>query len=114
MNELRKRDDILILPPDRGSGFVITNRTDYVNTMEQILADRTKFACDTTQRDMVQVIEKDISMHLEELVKKGILDNKTFSDVVPQGSITARFYVFFKPHNTVTPLRSILSMIGSP
>ena len=82
--------------------------------MEQILADKTKFVCDTTQKDMVQVIEKEITMHLKELVKKGILDNKTFSDLVPQGSITPRLYGLPKTHKTGIPLRPILSMVGSP
>ena len=50
LNELKKRDDILILPLDKGSGFVIINRTDYVNKMEQILADKTKFVCDTISK----------------------------------------------------------------
>ena len=95
------------------SGFVIINHTDYVSKMEQILAEKTKFACDTTQKDMFQVIEKDITMHLKELVKKDILDNKTFSDLVPQGSITPRLYGLPKTHKTGIPLRPILSMVGS-
>ena len=40
---LRSNKAILITKPDKGSGVVILNKSDYVNKMECILSDISKF-----------------------------------------------------------------------
>ena len=41
--ELSKNEDIIITCPDKGSGVVILNKTDYIKKMEEIVAETTKF-----------------------------------------------------------------------
>ena len=43
INRLRKNDDIIITKPDKGSGVVLLNKSDYVDKMNEILDDQSKF-----------------------------------------------------------------------
>ena len=43
MNELRKNSDILITKPDKGTGVVIMNKSDYNEKMSTILSDTDTF-----------------------------------------------------------------------
>ena len=43
IKSLRSNKAILITKPDKGSGVVILNKSDYVNKMECILSDISKF-----------------------------------------------------------------------
>ena len=43
INSLRKNDDIVITKPDKGSGVVLSNKSDYVDKMNKILDDQSKF-----------------------------------------------------------------------
>ena len=40
INRLRKNDDIIITKPDKGSGVVLLNKSDYVDKMNEILDDQ--------------------------------------------------------------------------
>ena len=55
INKLRRNDDIIITKPDKGSGVVILNKSDYIKKMDNILLDEIKFerigptsTCDNT------------------------------------------------------------------
>ena len=41
--DLKHNSDILLTKPDKGAGFVILSRTDYITKMATILNDTTKF-----------------------------------------------------------------------
>ena len=43
ISRLRKADDIIITKPDKGSGVVLLNKSDYVYKMKVILDDQSKF-----------------------------------------------------------------------
>ena len=43
INKLRKNDDIITTKPDKGSGVVLLNKSDYVNEMNKILDDQSRF-----------------------------------------------------------------------
>ena len=45
IKSLRSSMDILITKPNKGSGVVIQNNTDYVAKMETILCGSNKFIC---------------------------------------------------------------------
>ena len=45
INQLKKRDDIVITKPDKGSGIVVMDKSDYVRLLkESLINDETKFA----------------------------------------------------------------------
>ena len=43
LKDLGKNEKIITCPPDKSRGVVIMNKADYVNKMDAILADSTKF-----------------------------------------------------------------------
>ena len=43
IKSLRCKEQILITKPDRGSGVVILNKSDYIKKMDSILEEKTKF-----------------------------------------------------------------------
>ena len=43
LQNLAKNKDIVVMRPDKGTGVVIMDKSDYVNKVEQIILDETKF-----------------------------------------------------------------------
>lgn len=43
IKDLARNKDIIISKPDKGQGVVLINRCDYINKIEDILNDKTKF-----------------------------------------------------------------------
>lgn len=43
LTDLRKEDSIIITKPDKGNGVVIINKLDYLNKMELLISEETKF-----------------------------------------------------------------------
>lgn len=111
---LRKNKDVMILPPDKGSGVVLLDRKDYIEKMTAILSDQAKFSIDPIQKDAVQKVESNITERLKSLQCKGIINEQTFKQLRPKGTTTPRMYGIPKMHKPGMPLRPILSMVASP
>ena len=65
IKSLRSNKAILITKPDKGSGVVILNKSDYVNKMECILSDISKFkllalSVNSTKREKMKQSSKNI------------------------------------------------------
>lgn len=43
IRNLKKDDSVVISKPEKGNGFVVFDKTDYVNKMHKIVGDTTKF-----------------------------------------------------------------------
>ena len=141
---LRNQQGLIITKPDKGSGVVLMDRTDYVAKMHKIIDDTTKFEhlgpIDT--HDKTEKRENDLKKFLKTLYWKE--DNNTKTDgakcnnkkrknskqnnknrntlqlseneynfIRPVGSQRPRLYGLPKTHKTGTPLRPILSLVGS-
>ena len=112
IKSLRSNKSIIITKPDKGSGVVILNQTDYVAKMESILHDPTKFlvlgpadSCDNTTK-----IESRLQRRLLQLKKKGYIPSGVYETIRPVGSQRPRMYGLPKIHKKEVPLRPILSM----
>ena len=115
INKLRRNDSITISKPDKGSGVVILNKSNYANKMNSILHDETKFevvgpvsTCDTTT-----AIESRFQKRLLELFKAKLIPEEVYRSIRPTGSQRRRMYGLPKTHKPKVPLRPILSMTGS-
>ena len=115
IKSLCSNKDILISKPDKGSGVVILNSTDYIAKMETILCDRKKFICfgPVEENDNTAKLETKLQRRLLQLKKDGQLTPSTYNDIRPTGSQRPRMYRLPKTHKASIPLRPILSMIGS-
>ena len=43
INNLKRREDIIITKPDKGSGVVVMDKTDYLGLCDASISDSTKF-----------------------------------------------------------------------
>ena len=115
IKSLRRNEKILITRPDKGSGVVILNKNDYVTKMENILNDASKFEClgPAATADRTSTIETKLQNRLRELLNSEQLPKQVYDEVRPTGSQRPRMYGLPKTHKEGTPLRPILSMVGS-
>lgn len=109
--DLRKDDTIVILKADKGNATVVMNREEYRTKMLHMLDDPTykKLKSDPTQR-----IEKKITTALKIAEAEGGISKEQRQHLSPRFSTTPQIYGLPKIHKAHTPLRPIVSSIGSP
>ena len=115
IKSLRSNEQILITKPDKGSGVVILNKSDYIQKMGYILDDKTKFfnMGSVDQHDNTAKTEQKLQKRLLDFVNQKILTRDIYDRIRPTGSQRPRMYGLPKTHKENIPLRPILSMIGS-
>ena len=119
MNALKNlRDDssITITRPDKGKGIVIMDKEEYINKVESILNDTTKFTPVTEEAHIaVTKAEDKLINFLRSLKTQQVISNDTYKLVFPSGSSPGVLYSLPKIHKGLvnTPVRPILSSIGT-
>ena len=115
IKSLRSNESILITKPDKGSGVVILDKSDYVSKMNCILQDKSKFENlgPANEFDNTAKTEGKIQKRLLQLKKDDLLPAKIYNSIRPTGSQQPRMYGLPKIHKKDVPLRPILSMTGS-
>ena len=102
----RSNSNILIAKPDKGSGVVMLNKTDYIKKMNSIIEDETKFLTlgTSSEKDYTLKIESWIQRRLLLLLKDELLPANLYNLVQPTGSQRPRMYSVFKTHKKDVPL----------
>jgi len=108
--DLKKNPNIVILKPDKGSGVVIMDKHDYVDKVNSILSDQTKFQVDQCQKDQSANIAKSISDTLLKLKRKQVISDYTYKELTTSSNGIPRLYGLPKTHKSNVPVRPILSM----
>ena len=105
LTKLQKNESITITKPDKDSGVVILNKSDYTNKMNNILHDETKFkrvgpasTCDNTA-----AIESRLQKRLLELFKAKLIPEEIYRFIRPTGSQRPRMYGLPKTHKPKVP-----------
>ena len=90
-------------------------KSDYVTKMGNILNDAPKFEClgPVATAERIVTIETKFQNQLRELLNLEQLPKQVYDEVRPTGSQRPRMYGLPKTHKVGTPLRPILSMVGS-
>ena len=103
------------LKPDKDSGDVLSNKSDYVDKMNKILDDQSKFRRLglISNNDNTAIIELRLQKRLLNLVKADHMLKWIYDAIQPTGSQRPRMYGLPKTHKEGTPLCPILSMTGS-
>ena len=117
--QLKKRDDIAITRPDKGSGVVILDKTEYVSLLkESSISDETKFIPISLERPKAKgrppkhyhpLLKKE--KELSSIVKK-ILPQPIADSLIQKGSRLAHLHGLPKTHKTKLAVRPILSATG--
>ena len=116
IQELKRKKDLIITRPDKGSGVVLLDRQDYVKKMEPILSQTTKFRklgkADKQDRTLQE--ERSLQAFLLKASQRKDLPDKVYDEIRPVGTSRPRMYGVPKTHKEGVPLRPILSMVNSP
>ena len=115
IKSLHSNKDILITKPDKDSGVVILNSTDYIAKMKTILCDSNKFIClgHVKENDNTAKLDTKLPKRLLQLKNDDQLTRSIYNDIRPTGSQRPRMYGLPKTHKASILLETILSMIGS-
>ena len=116
IRELRKNNEIIITRPDKGNGVVLLSRDDYVQKMETILSDSTKFCRigKVEEHDRTVQQERALQAFLLRAKNNKHLSKDVYERIRPVGASRPRMYGVPKLHKKGTPLRPILSMVNAP
>ncbi|KAL5263627.1 hypothetical protein ACHWQZ_G008854 [Mnemiopsis leidyi] len=116
LKELSKNSEIVILKPDKGSGIVILNRSDYIDKMMDIIGDTTKFKLAANQDvyAISRTIETRVRNYLRVHVKNpGLISEDQYTELYPNGSHIGVMYGLPKVHKRGNPMRPICSAVGT-
>ena len=116
LSELKRNKDIIITRPDKGRATVILSKRDYLEKMDHVLGDESKFLRlgPVSQFDRTIKIETELQQYLKGLLERDEISESNFRFLKPVGSSRPRMYGLPKIHKSSCPLRPILSMSGSP
>ena len=113
LNRLCKNKDIVIIRPDKGNGVVILNRPDYVNKVETLLADSSKFK--KLDCDMLEICQKKegklIRFLRDTLQNQKFITDEVYRDLYPSGSTPSILYGLPKIHKENCPFCQPLVLI---
>ena len=111
LKSLKEDKSIIVTRPDKGRGIVLMNKSDYLSKMQAILNDSTKFEC--LSDDLTIERERSLTNLLRRLKKRGHISEQFWYMAKPTGSNPGRLYGLPKLHKEGTPLRPVLSSIGT-
>ena len=119
IEELKRRDDIVITKPDKGSGVVVMDKQEYLRLLSQAsVNDTSKFRAVPLERPKSKgrppeyyhpLLEKE---KLVESTVRRILPSAIADSVRPTGSRLAHLYGLPKTHKRQLAMRPILSATG--
>ena len=120
INQLEKRDDIVITKPDKGTGVVVMDRSEYTKLLnEASINNAEKFKSVSLERPKSRgrpvkhyhpLLRKE--KELETAVRK-ILPKEIADSICPKGSRLAHLYGLPKTHKPRLAMRPILSATGT-
>ena len=116
LKDLKKKQNIVILKPDKGNGVVVLDRIAYENGILKIINDTSKFR--PTKEDPTLLREGRLQRFLRKFLKNGQLDRCVYDKIYTSGSQPARIYGRPKMHkarepNAIPPFRPIVSSVGT-
>jgi hypothetical protein len=116
LKNLGRDKDLIVCAPDTGKGVVILNRKDYINKMDIILEDSTKFTKlrDTDPFSETIKNEDRINRCLTKLKKNEIITADQYARMYATGASPGILYGQPKIHKPDIPLRPILAAYNTP
>nr|VZI24311.1 unnamed protein product [Spirometra erinaceieuropaei] len=112
LRELKADKDLVVVPADKGRSTVVLDRTDYLQKAKGLLEDRQFYVpCATNP---VKALTREISATLLALENSGAITPTDRRMARPQDTALARFYGLPKVPKDGAPLRTIVSLKGTP
>ncbi|VDM00332.1 unnamed protein product [Schistocephalus solidus] len=110
--KIRKIEDIVTLPADKGRSTVVMDRSEYGATLSNLLMDKESYLPSTTS-DFKKLVNS-INKTVDKLRKAGALNRTEALATKATDAAMARFYGLPKVHKPGVALRPIVSLRGTP
>ena len=87
LKQLSLNDGLVITRPDKGKGTVILKKEDYIDKMNAILTDHSKFEyIGSPSFQSIFKVKDRINRFLKSLKDRGVINEHTYSDIYSSGS----------------------------
>lgn len=114
LKEFASDSSIVVTKPDKGKGVVIVDRQEYVDKVQSLLLDRSKFSVITEPLHKVLLrLEDKVNRLLAKLKKDSIITDRTYNDLHVSGSQPGILYGLPKIHKPNLPFRPIFRACGT-
>ena len=113
LKDLTSNPELVLTRPDKGAGWVLMDRSDYLDKLQTILNDTEKFLPDSVQKDRSQQDENKLIQLLKTLKSQNVISKVLFDKLSPVGAQPPRLYGLPKVHKQNVPLRPIIDMSNS-
>ena len=115
IRELKKDNNLIVTKPEKGNGCVLMNKSEYLEKINDIISDSTKFKLlgKAKELDNIDKVESETIKFLKQLLFKNGIIESLFNLIKPVGSVTPRLYGLPKINKKNIPLMPILSMVNS-
>ena len=107
LRNLKKRQDIIIKPADKGSGTVVMDKSWYIDECNRQLNDAKFYR--QLDRDITDTIQQRATVYIERMFNNGYIDEKTKKYLAQTNVKPGRFYILPKIHKTGNPGHPIVS-----
>ena len=111
LRTLQKNDDVVIKQSDKCKGFVIMDKSTYLDKAQEILGDPTNY--EKFAKNPVSKIAAE-TKRIFNSVSKDKLTEKIIKELTPNHSRTPVFYGLPKDHKPAVPLRPVISGCDGP
>ena len=112
IKKLRRDNTRMVLTTDKGVSMVVMDKEDYNTKSEELLQPPTYHILNTDLDPTNRHKNKLISL-LKSIKAEGGIDETTYKKLYTTGATTPKYYWLPKVHRKDTPLRPIVSSIGS-
>jgi hypothetical protein len=96
LEDLKKDDDIVILPADKGRMTVVMDKSDYTNKSKTLINDTNTYQ--PLDTDPSKTTVNPINKKLKSLKDQDKLNKRTYDQIRPKDATIAKFYGLPKIH----------------
>ena len=107
IDELRKDKTRIVMKADKGNCFVVMDRSDYDEKMQELLDDQQTY--EKVTKTPFKKIERDLNAHLLQLKHEQKLDQNTYKKLHSTDAIPPAIRGSVKHHKPNNPLRPIVT-----
>lgn len=112
LRALREDPTIVIIPADKGRATVLLNKEKYIQKMEAIVNDETKYR--GVKQDPTTRTENKVTDAMKCLQSKEYISDRLYDRLAPHYTNPPQLNSLPKIHKDGVPMRPIVSAIGSP
>ena len=112
LHSLKKKEDIIIKPADKGSAVVVMDREHYISEAERQLNDSTYYKA--LDHDPTHEFAKKVADAVSEMLNGDHISEKNAIYLTVDQPKAGRFYLLPKIHKAENPGRPIVSANGHP